>query len=259
MTETSISHGQGRAEWPASPRRVRRRRESKVAYRNNPAYPNHHPGGPSSYASPPDQPYSRNNGHVYLQHSQEQTQNPEFLDFFDVVHPSIGNQGLSPVVHQHSPVDASWFSPSSTSYTLASNSPNSPREFGSNNALSVNGGFSPTSNYGQDMLWNGATPRTNSIGSEIDDLSMLDLESFESFDSMLLSTPSTAASSISEAFVFPVTNPGFGASETSQLDGLTLSGRYFDFLWTLPSELTHSGWESRSSAEFLSYCTCSQG
>jgi hypothetical protein len=229
MTETSISHGQGRAEWPTS-RRVRRRRESKVAYRNNPPYSNQS-AGPSTYTSPPDQPYSRNNGQVYLQQSQEQAQNLGFLDFFDIGHPSIGNQGLSPIVHQDGPVDASWFSLSSTSYTLASNPPNSPQDFGSNNALSVNTGFSPTPNYAQDIPWNGATPRTNSIGSEIDDLSMLDFESFGgTFDSMLMSTPSTAASSMSEGYVFPMTNSGFGPSETSQLDGLTLSGRYLDFL-----------------------------
>jgi hypothetical protein len=229
MTETSISHGQGRAEWPTS-RRVRRRRESKVAYRNNPPYSNQS-AGPSTYTSPPDQPYSRNNGQVYLQQSQEQAQNLGYLDFFDIGHPPIGHQGLSPIVHQDGPVDASWFSLSSTSYTLASNPPNSPRDFGSNNALSVNTGFSPTPNYAPDIPWNGATPRTNSIGSEIDDLSMLDLESFGgTFDSMLMSTPSTAASSMSEGYVFPMSNSGFGASETSQLDGITLPGRCLDFL-----------------------------
>jgi hypothetical protein len=93
----------------------------------------------------------------------------------------------------------------------------------------------------QNILWNEVPSGNSDMGSELDDLHMSDFHfgSFGSLDSMGLSTPDTATSSMhSGDFVFPVTDQTFGPSgSTDPMTGLAIPGKSLLIRFALFPEL----------------------
>lgn len=235
----SSQPGGGVGVGPMSPRRVRGRRESKVAYRNQPGYSSRNNNAPA-YPSSPEQPFHRsnnNNEHGHHQLHGQAPNNLDFLGYFDVHRSSNGYSNSNPVVLQNFSDDTSWLSLSSpNSYTLAtSNLPNSPQQqnYGGNHGRSPGSEVPQVSGNGQEPSWTVTTPRTSNMDSEMDDMSDFQIESFGSLDtnSMVFSTANTATSSISDTYVFPI-NPQFDSSG-NQLHGLELPGKRLEFLLIL--------------------------
>jgi hypothetical protein len=212
METSTIS--QGRAEWPPASRRARPRRESKVAYRNAPTNTNtvrNNAGGPSNYPSSPEESISRHNARFQPQSSPGQVFNMDLTDYFNVQRAPAGSAGFPPVVHQTFQDDSSWYSVPTTTYTLASNPPSSPQYSSGNNAHSPRSVMSRISTNGQDMSWTSVNRPSSIEGTDLMlDMAMSDIDfgSYGSFNSNLLPTPSTAASDLSDGFIFPPANPG---------------------------------------------------
>ena len=204
------------AGWPSSPSskrtHPRRRRNSKVVYHAN-----------NSRCSPP-----RN---VRPDSSSAAQTTPEYFNVPN--NPGSFGYNPPPVIHQGSGNangsqngsgnPNSWQQSSSlVSYTLASNNgANSPtRFFDEKNAHSPQGGFFlQLSNSDLGSSWNGAS-------NELEDMSMLDIPYGSFDDSLGLSSPTTAGTSSSEGFVFPVIDSALGSSPgANQLFDLDLSGR----------------------------------
>jgi hypothetical protein len=221
-------------EWPNTTRRAWRKRESKVVYHSAPGYSTRRIPSPAS--SPRD---STQHNERY-QPSPVQTANLGYVDYFNVQKPGAGNESnFDNVIHQRGPVpiDNSIFS--HISYTLASNPPNSPHQM-----FKANDSQSPTQPqpqmFDQDLMWTGATSGNTNMASDMDDMHMSDLHfgSFgSSLDSMGLSTPDTATSSMhSEDFVFPIPGQTFGPSGTTDpMTGLAIPGMtYLIWLFLFP-------------------------
>ncbi len=222
---------QVRAEWPPAMARrtTRRRRESKVAFRNAPGYTvRNSVAGHSNHASSPEETFSRNNDPFQLQATPPQPINMDFADYFNVQRAPSGNPGFAPILHQQNfPDDSSWYSFNSNTYTLASNPPSSPQYLGGNNAQSPRS-VSRISTDGLDMTWTNITPVSPMAGSDIMDINISDMDfgSYDSFGSMqLLPTPSTAASDFSEGFAFPPIPTGSPQAHKETPD-LTLTSAY---------------------------------
>ncbi|KAH9212272.1 hypothetical protein DL95DRAFT_391733 [Leptodontidium sp. 2 PMI_412] len=116
---------------------------------------------------------------------------------------------------------------SPSSYTLALNLPNSPQNYGGNHGQSPGGGSEVpqmSSSNVQETSWNINTPRTSNMDSELDDMSMSDMQmsNFGSFNSLAaFSAANTTASSISDNYVFPTGNSTFD-SAGNQIQDLAL-------------------------------------
>jgi hypothetical protein len=217
-------------EWPNTTRRAWKRRESKVVYHNNLGYSTRRMPSPASPGGS-----ARHNEQFQYQPQPPppvQTASLGYADYFAVQKSGSGNQdsNFSNIVHQHgpSPIENSFFS--SISYTLAPNPPNSAHQmFIGNDSQSPTSGQPQMFSNEQDILWSGAPSGNSNIGSEIDDMRMSDLNfgSFDSVDSMGLSTPDTASSSMhSEEFVFPIPDQTFGPSGTTDpMTGLAIPGK----------------------------------
>jgi hypothetical protein len=218
---------QARPEWPITTKRAWKRRESKIVYHNNPGYSTRRSPGPAS--SPRD---SAQHNERY-QPPPVQTANLGY-DYFPVEDSGAGNQdsNFNNVIHQQarSSIENSFFS--SISYTLAPNPPNSPHlMLDGNDSQSPISGQPQPQIYNQDFSWNGASSGNPNMASGFEDMHMSDLHfgSFGSLDSMGLSTPDTASSSMhSEDFVFPIADPTFGPSGTTDpMTGLAIPGKTF--------------------------------
>jgi hypothetical protein len=143
-----------------------------------------------------------------------------------------GNSNFAPVVRQNGQDGDRWQSASLASpYTLASPPPSTLQPIDENAmAFSHNGLPEEMSNYNFEMPWNENHPSIINAPSDTDNISMSDFHfgsygSFGSVDSMALGSPNTAASSMSEAYVFPVTGSPFGSPRgMSQLGDLKLQG-----------------------------------
>ncbi len=197
---------QVRAEWLAR-RTTRGRRESKVAFRNTPAYTvRNSVAGHSNHASSPEETFSRKNDPSQLQTTPPQPLNLDFADYFNIQQAPSGNPGFAPILHrQNFQDDSIWHSFNSNTYTLASNPPSSPQYLGGNNVQSPRN-VSRISTDGLDMAWTNFTPVSPIAGSDIMDINIsdMDLGSYDSLGSIqLLPTPSKAASDFSKGFAFP--------------------------------------------------------
>jgi hypothetical protein len=219
MLETTIAHGRSAAEWshpPSSSKRTpRRRRNSKVVYHAN-----------NSRCSPPRN--VRSGSGSTLENLPVRQMDSEYFNNA----PNNGTFEYSPVIHQGSgngsqngPGNSSWQQSSSlVSYTLGSNNgANSPTRFFDGNGKSApspqSGLYLQLSNSDLGSSWNGAS-------NELEDMSMLDIPYGSYDDSLGLSSPTTAGTSSSEGFVFPVIDTALGSSPgANQLFDLDLSGR----------------------------------
>lgn len=212
---------QVRPDWPTSSQRVRKRRESKVTFHNNPKliYRNGPTG--STAVLPPGTSSSRSNVHAHAPVSPIQPVKSEFMDLYDF-------QGLSTTYYDPSQqVDPAelWYHPSSTTYTLPSRPPPTvepgfptqvrgaePSTFQNNPQLSWQKGVTHTQGNYNDMN-NLISPTNSQFGS------------YDSFDSMSMPSGNTAASSVSDTYACPETNSAFDSSErVNQIQDLALSG-----------------------------------
>jgi hypothetical protein len=209
------------------------RRESKGVYHNNPGYSTTR-RLPSPSSPPRDS--ARQNEQFRYQPPPVQTANLGYVDYFTA--PKSGStdavSNFNNVGHQHgpSPIENSFFS--SISYTLTSNPPNSPHQmFNGTHSQSPISGQPQMYSNGQEMLWNGVPSGNRNMGSDIDDMQTSEYHfgSFGSLDSMGLSTPDTATSSLhSEDFVFPIPDPTFDATGTTDpMTGLAIPGK--NLIW----------------------------
>jgi hypothetical protein len=214
--------------WPGNTtRRARRRKESKVVYRTAPGYSTRRI--PSPVSSPTD---SSLHNEPYQPPPTVQTSNLGYVDtYFTLPERGARNQDLNfnNVVHQQGPSSTENSLFSFPSYTLGPNPPTSPHlMFDGNDSQSPISG--PPQMYDQDWMWNGLPSGNGALTSSFEDMQMPDFHhgSFGSLDSSMgLSTPDTATSSMhSEDFVFPVVDPTFGPSGTTdQMPGLALPSK----------------------------------
>lgn len=227
--ETSIIT-QPRAEW--LPKRARGRRESKVAYRNAPGHAVRNSiGGLSTYASSPEEPYSRNSDRFQLQTPAPagQTLSVDLRDYFNVPRSPTGNAGLGPVVHQNIQDDSSWYAASAASYTLSTLPPNSPQNMAVHTAQSPRRAISRISTDPQDMSWtNMSAPSPAGASDLMVDMAMYNMDfgsfgSFGSHDSMVLPTPSTANSEFTDGYMFPS-----GARAEQEAPDLALANNWYN-------------------------------
>ncbi|TVY28877.1 hypothetical protein LHYA1_G002094 [Lachnellula hyalina] len=159
------------------------------------------------------------------------------MDFFNPSSNNAGNFGYNPpIVHQGggsrsqngSGNSNSWQQSSSLiSYTLAShNGANSPTQMfdGANAQSPQSGFFLQLSDSDLGSSWTGVTH----ANGDLEDIPTLDIP-YESYDDSLgLSSPTTAGTSSSEGFVFPVIDSTLGTSPSAnQLFDLDLSDEYF--------------------------------
>jgi len=157
------------------------------------------------------------------------------MDFFNPSSNNAGNFGYNPpIVHQGggsrsqngSGNSNSWQQSSSLiSYTLAShNGANSPTQMfdGANAQSPQSGFFLQLSDSDLGSSWTGVTH----ANGDLEDIPTLDIP-YESYDDSLgLSSPTTAGTSSSEGFVFPVIDSTLGTSPSAnRLFDLDLSGR----------------------------------
>jgi hypothetical protein len=156
------------------------------------------------------------------------------LEFFTPSNNGNESFGYSPIIHQGngsaSQVESgnSWQqqqqNSSLISYTLAANTgSSSPPQFFDSNIANANA--TPQNIYLQisgNASWNGGS----NANSELEDMSMLDIPYGNYDDSLGLSSPTTAGTSSSDGFVFPVINTALGSPhDAGQLFDLDLSGR----------------------------------
>jgi hypothetical protein len=215
-------------EWPITTKRAWKKRDFKTVYRSNLGYSTRRSPGPAS--SPRES----------AQHNERYQYEPPLAqaadwDWFPAQDSGSGIQDSSfnNVLHlqTRSSMDNSLFP---SSYTLAPNQPNSSHLMYDGNDLQ-----SPISGQPQmyqDFSWNGASSGNPNVTTGYEDMQMSDLHlgSFGSLEG-LSTTPDTASSLHSEEFVFPITEPTFGPSGTTDpMTGLALSGKTLLF-WLSPS------------------------
>ncbi|PBP28547.1 Fungal Zn binuclear cluster domain containing protein [Diplocarpon rosae] len=230
---------------PMSPRRVRGRRESKVAYRNinhinhniiistnnnnkNNNKNNINTYTNTSYSSRQNQNQNQNQnhaaatGHPYpsspdqlfngmSNDGQFHTQ-PANLDLagFQIHHSPNRCSNAGPLFrqsHQDYSDDTSWLLLSSPTYTLASNQSSPPRH---QEDYGGNHAQPPSNEIPQvpDTSWTITTPRSSNVDSDIDGMSDMPIGSFGSLDTnnMMFPAGNTTTSSISDTYVFPMIN-----------------------------------------------------
>lgn len=221
------SNPQAGPEWHGNIRRAWRRRESKGVYHNAPGYSTRRIPSPAS--SPRDSTHHNDR----YQPPAVQTADLGYVDNYFTVQksePGIQASDFNNVIHQQGPSSIENSNLFSFSYTLAPNPPTSPHGlFNGNDSQSPISGQPQL--YNQDWTWNGASSGNANMASGVEDMHMSDLNmhygSFGSMDSMGLSTPDTATSSMhSDDFCFPVTDPTFGPQGTTdQMAGLAIPGK----------------------------------
>lgn len=160
------------------------------------------------------------------------------LEYFNGPPSNSGNFEYSPVLHQGSGSRSqnglgnsnSWpHSASMVSYTLASsngaNSPTGTQFFAGNSPHSPNSGFYLLSSNELGSSWKDIASGSN-VNTKLEDMSMMDIPYGSFDDSLGMSSPTTAGTSSSEGFVFPVIDAALGTSPMgNQLLDLDLSGR----------------------------------
>jgi len=221
---------QVRPDWPTSSQRVRKRRESKVTYHNNPKLVHRNGPGGSSVVLPPGTTSTlRSNVLSHAPVSPIQPVKSEFLDLYDFQSVSATFYGQS---QQVDPAEL-WYPPSSTTYTLPTSRPphNSPQ--------TVEPGF-PTQIRGTDLEpstfqnnpqlpWQKGVPPLPANYNDMNHLispTNSNFGSYDSFDSMGMASGNTTASSVSESYACPEPNSFNPSEQSNQLQDLNLPGMY---------------------------------
>lgn len=206
-------------QWPNTARRARRRKDPKIVYHtNDPGYSSTRRASPPA-SSPPGP--TRHNDFSYPPPSL-QTAN---LGYYNTQTGDFYQESFNNVIHQHNPSSGQDSIFSNMPYTLTSNSTHGV--FNGDSQSPITGQSQLYSNDQGGLQW--TEVHTGNMG-DIDDMHMSDfhLGSFGSFDSMEMATrsPDTASSMHSEEYVFPITEPTFGPSGTTdQMPGLALEGK----------------------------------
>ena len=224
MIESTTS--QARAEWPITPHRLRRRRDSRGAYHHNAKYFHRNV---STSISPPKNSTSRPSVQIHQQSLPGQSNDCNALDLWNFQSSPIENhQAYDQIAHQDVQANNSWQSSMILlPYNYPSIPPNSPHSPTDNSPSSHGGQAHVSSHHEVALSWD--TPVLNGGDfkpeAEIGSLSDSDYEKFGSFDSMDVSNPSTMASSISENYVFPGSHGGIDSQGVkNQLQDLSLTG-----------------------------------
>jgi hypothetical protein len=223
MIENTIS--QARAERPITPHRVRKRRDSRVAYHHNAKYFHRNISVSSTPVSPPGNSTSRPSIQIHQQSLPGRSNDLDGLDFWNFQSSPVENQTFDQIAPQDGRADISWQS-SMISYNYPSIpqiSPHSPN----NNGSSPQVGQSQISSHGLAISWDAPISNGGTFNPDVDVESMSDSDygKFGSFDSMNVSDPSTMASSISESYILPGSSSGIDSPGGKiQLQDLSLSG-----------------------------------
>lgn len=223
MIENTTS--QARAEWPITPQRVRKRRDSRAAYHHTARYFPRNVPAPSTSVSPPRNSTSRPSVQIHQQSLPAQSSDIDSLKFWNFQGSPAENSTYNQTALQDGQADLSW-QPSMISYdypSMPSNSPHSPN----NNAPSPHVGQSQLPSHDLAISWDEPVSNGGNFNPDIDVRSMSDSNygSFGSCDGMNVSDHSTMASSISESYILPrsgseVDSPG----GKIHLQDLSLSG-----------------------------------
>lgn len=225
MIENTTS--QARAEWPSAPHRIRKRRDSRVAYHHTAKYFHRNVPVPSTSVSPPTNSTSRPSVQIHQPSFPGQASHLDQLNSWDFqASPLEINRSFDQTTHQDGQADVFW--PSMISYNYPSIPPNSPHS-PSNNDGSPLVGQAQLSSYDLAISFDKHIPTGGNFNSDMDVGSMSDsnYESFGSFDSMNVSDPSTGASSISESYIhLPGTSGLDSPGVKNQMQGLSLEGMY---------------------------------
>lgn len=227
MIENTTS--QARAEWPITPHRVRKRRDSRGAYHHTAKYFHRNVSVPSTSISPPRNTTSRPSVQIHQQSLSGQSKDFNDLNLWDFQSSPIENQTFGQTAHQDGQADISWQS-SMISYNypnIPPNSPHSPLSPHDNTPSPHVGQAQISSHHEVTLSWDTPIQNGGDYNPEVDvgSFSDSDYEKFGSFDSMGVSNPSTMASSISENYVLPGANTGVDSPGGKiQLQDLSLSG-----------------------------------
>jgi hypothetical protein len=221
MIETTTL--QGRGEWPMKPQRARRRRDSRATYHNSSRHPHRTFLASSSPSSPLVTSSSRPQVTIHQSTSPGELGNLEYLDFFNFHGPS--NPGFESSVHRDFQSEISWLPSPMVSYTLPSRPPNSPLSADHGSSSLQEEVSSPTNSDNIRIVWQTAPITAGDFIPDAEVMSESQCGSYESFNSMALTMPNTATSSISDGYICAGANSGFDSPRTSsQLRNLSLSG-----------------------------------
>ena len=212
-----------RPDWPSSSQKVRKRRDPKVFYHNNPKLIHRNGPGGSNMAPPPGTTSSRSNIHAYAPLSPIQHVKSESLDFYEY-------QGVSATCYDPSQqVDPAelWYQSSSTTYTLPSRSPHSPQTVEPAFPPQISGPEPSTFPNNPQLSWQKGIDHSAVNFTDMDNLispTNSNYGSFGSFDSMGMPSDNTTASSVSDNYVCLESNSFDLSERPSQIPDLTLSG-----------------------------------
>ena len=226
MIENTTSQARA-AGWPITSHRVRKRRDSRVAYHHTAKYFHRNVPVPSTSVSPPRDSTSRPSVQIHQQSFSGQSSHLDQLNSWNVHTSPVENQPFGPTAHQDGQADVSWSS--MIPYNYPSIPPNSPHSPDNNASSSPLVGQAQISNHELAISWDDVIPNGSNFNRDMDVGSMPDSNygSFGSFDSMNVSDPSTMASSISENYtmVLPGSSSGVDSPEgKNQMPDLSLPG-----------------------------------
>lgn len=220
----------GRAEWPTSSQRVRRRRDSKVAYHNGSRYLHRNVTAPSTTsASPPLLSSWRPNVQIHQQSALRQPANVDFLNMFDIQSSGEGDSSFDHTPSQQDHAENSWPLSSTGSYTLPTRPPNSPQSLDRISATPTNDPLAEMYDTDLQSSWQTMVPTVGSFNSDPDAMSD-SFGSYESFNSLAL-TINTDASSIPDSFACPDSSSSSASPGQANLQDLYLSGMLLSFIY----------------------------
>jgi hypothetical protein len=218
MIENTTSQG----EWPITPHRVRKRRDSRVAYHHNTKCFHRNVAVPSTSVLPLRSSTSRPSVQIHQQSLPGQFSDVNGLNFWDFQGSPIKHQPLDQITHQDGQAEIPWQS-SMISYNYLSKPPNSPHSPKDNTPSPRVGQAQMFTHHDVKVSWDAPIPNGGDFKPEVDvgSFSDSDYGRFGSFDSMDVSNPSTMASSMSESYIIPRSNTGLD-SPGGQLQDLSL-------------------------------------
>lgn len=216
-----ITTSPGRAEWPIPPQKVRKRRNSRVAYHHTARYFHRNVPLSSTSVSPPRNSASRPSVQVHQEALPGPSSNRGFdnLALWDFQASPVEDSSFEPTAHQNGHNDIAWQS-SMISYNYPSISADSPHSPNNNSPAQI-------LDHELAISWDTPLPirGNNNYDVEIGSPSDTEFEQFGSFDSMDVSNASTMASSISENYVLPASGSGIDLPGGKvQMEDLSLPG-----------------------------------
>lgn len=219
-----------RAEWPIPPQRVRKRRDSRVAYHHSAKHFHRNVPLSSTSVSPPRDSTSRPSVQIHQQALPGQPNDFENFEFWNFQASRVEDPTFGPTAQQDGRADIFWQSSMISYYpSIPPDSPHSPND----NTSSPPVGQGRNLNHGLAISWDATIPNRGSYNSDVDVGSMSDSSygRFGSIDSMDVSNASTMASSMSENYVLPASGSGVDSPGCKiQMEDLSLSGMCTIFL-----------------------------